>query len=67
MNAATRHLNVIPLSEAIPLRPGVCYCTMSRGQWDEVLQEVYDTGFTLLELDEQERPIQAYRKAVACG
>jgi hypothetical protein len=34
---------------------------MSVGQWDRLLAEAYDTGWTLLELDEQEWPVAAYR------
>ncbi len=67
MKSATQHLNPVPLSEVLPLRPGVCYATMSVGQWDGVLQEAYDVGFVLLVLDEEERPVGAYRKSAACG
>jgi len=37
--------------------------TMSTGQWDGFLQAAYDYGHTLLELDENEHPVRAYRKA----
>jgi hypothetical protein len=67
MKNATQHLNPLPLDEAVPLRPGVCYCTMSENQWDEVLQTMYDVGFVLLVLDDEERLIGAFRKAIACG
>jgi hypothetical protein len=40
---------------------------MSENQWDSVLQEAYDVGFVLLVLDDEERPVGAYRKSVACG
>jgi len=36
--------------------------TMSIGQWDGFLQTAYDNGATLLELDENEMPVRAYRK-----
>lgn len=36
--------------------------TMSPGQWDKLLQIAYDHGHTLLELDENEIPINIYRK-----
>lgn len=36
--------------------------TMSVGQWDQLLQSAYDTGATLLELDEHEIPARAYRR-----
>ena len=36
--------------------------TMAKGQWDTVLESAYQECCTLLELDEQENPIRAYRK-----
>jgi hypothetical protein len=36
--------------------------TMSPGQWDKLLQAAYDAGHTLLELDDFENPVRAYRK-----
>lgn len=36
--------------------------TMSDEQWDKFLQTAYDNGATLLELDENEIPIRAYRR-----
>jgi hypothetical protein len=62
---ATHQLN--PLSEVLPFRSGVCYCTMNADQWGELLQGAYDAGWTLLVLDDQERPLRAFRKAVVCG
>jgi hypothetical protein len=41
--------------------PG-CFITLSQGQWDVLLQGAYDRRWTLLELDDDERPIAAYRK-----
>jgi hypothetical protein len=38
--------------------------TMSINQWDALLQAGYDQGATLLELDDSERPVAAYR---SCG
>jgi hypothetical protein len=35
---------------------------MSRGQWDTLLQAAYDVGFVLVELDDDERPVKAYRR-----
>ena len=37
--------------------------TMSPGQWDKLLQEAYDRGCTLLEIDKNEMPAAAFRKA----
>lgn len=39
--------------------------TMSGGQWDNLLQAAYDSGATLLELDDNEIPTRAYRRADA--
>lgn len=36
--------------------------TMSIGQWDALLQEAYSTGWTLIELDDDEIPVKAYRR-----
>lgn len=54
-------LNEVPLS-TITDKPSVII-TMSTGQWDDLLQDAYDTGATLIELDENEHPVRAYRKA----
>lgn len=56
-------LDPIPVSEALPPRPGVITVTMSRGQWDALLAACYAAGDILLELDDQERPVAAYRRA----
>ena len=42
-------------------KPG-CFITMSPGQWDALLSTAYDRGWTLLELDDDERPVAAYSK-----
>lgn len=44
-------------------RAGI-YVTKSVGQWDSFLQNAYDQGWTLLELDAKERPVRAYRRAL---
>jgi hypothetical protein len=38
------------------------YITMAEDQWDEMLATAYDAGWILLELDDQERPVAAYRR-----
>jgi hypothetical protein len=43
-------------------RPGECIMIMSIGQWDALLQAAYDQGFVLWELDDNERPVAAYRR-----
>jgi len=55
-------LNRVPMADVLPPRPGTCYATMLHGQWDDMLQVVYDLGFVLLELDNEERPVRAYRR-----
>lgn len=52
----------IPLDMSKIVMPGTLSCTMSIGQWDETLMAFYDIGATLIELDDNERPIAAYRK-----
>jgi len=58
-------LRQIPLSEALPLRPGRLTITLSEGQWDALLAACYEGGDILLELDENERPVAAYQKAAS--
>ena len=36
--------------------------TMSVGQWDPLLQAAYDGGSILLELDDDEQPLRAFRR-----
>jgi hypothetical protein len=55
-------LKEIPLSEVLPLRRPEVIITMSIGQWDAYLESAYDYGFILIELDEWERPVRAFRK-----
>ncbi len=57
------HLHPIPLA-AVAFQPGTLTFTMSIGQWDTLLAEAYKRGHTLLELDDSERPVAAYR---LCG
>jgi hypothetical protein len=54
-------LNEIPLDGGTLLKRGVIV-TMSIGQWDKLLAATYDGGATLLELDDNEIPIKAYRR-----
>jgi hypothetical protein len=58
-------LREIPLS-AVTLERGHVIVTMSPGQWDALLASAYAQGFTLLELDANERPTRAYRLCT-CG
>jgi hypothetical protein len=54
-----KSLQAIPLDEALSRGRVV---TMSRGQWDALLAAAYDAGWTLLEVDDCERPVRAFRK-----
>jgi hypothetical protein len=54
-----RDLRPIPLSEAMSHGRVI---TMSVGQWDALLAAAYERGWTLLELDSNQRPIRAYRR-----
>ena len=56
-------LNPISM-EGIFLRPGLVV-TMSPGQWDQLLDDAYASGHTLLEVDDNEHPVRAYQKDAA--
>jgi len=36
--------------------------TMSPGQWDALLDEGYNRGALLLEIDQNEQPVRAYQR-----
>jgi hypothetical protein len=58
-------LNTISLDDAMNSLLGgkpLCFVTMSPGQWDGILQAAYDTGWVLIEVDDAEIPVRAYRK-----
>ena len=55
-----RDLRPIPLAETFADGRVI---TMSEGQWDAILAAAYNAGWTLLELDDRELPVRAYRKA----
>ena len=58
-------LNEVPLNPVMESllggKPSV-NVTMSIGQWDEFLQAAYDAGHNLIEMDDNEIPVRAYRK-----
>ena len=68
MQPCCRDLSPYPLADAIAAmterRPAVIV-TMSVGQWDVFLSAAYDGGCILLELDDDEIPVRAYRKREA--
>jgi hypothetical protein len=61
-----RDLRPYPLADALAAvagrTPGTLIITMSEGQWDALLAASYAQGWILLELDENETPVRAYRK-----
>lgn len=63
MKPLYRDLRRVPLDDVLPLRPGVLYITMAEDQWDAALAEAYRVGWVLLEVDANERPVAAYRRA----
>lgn len=57
-------LTQVPLPNPFPA-PGHLYITMSRGQWDKLLELSYDHGWTLLEIEEvdgEEKCVRAFKK-----
>jgi hypothetical protein len=54
-------LREVPLTDVLPVRR-LAYITMSVGQWDGLLAAAYAEGFVLLELDDDEQPVRAYRR-----
>ncbi|MCI0615273.1 hypothetical protein L0244_19960 [bacterium] len=59
------NLNEIPLSDVLPLRRPELIVTMSEGQWDKLLEISYERGWILLEVNDDEQPIKAYRRKVS--
>ena len=60
----TCDLRSIPLADALDfVTRRECVITMSVGQWDGALAAAYETGWILLELDDNEVPVRAYQKA----
>ena len=54
-------LHPIPLADVTFAR-GTMTFTMSQNQWDSLLAAAYERGATLLELDDDERPVAAYKR-----
>lgn len=61
-----RDLHPFPLAAALRAAlggaPPAIVMTMSVGQWDGLLSAAYEQGWILLELDDNEVPVRAYRK-----
>ena len=49
------------MNEILSCKPSVSV-TMSVGQWDCFLQASYNQGHKLIEVDDNEMPVRAYRK-----
>jgi hypothetical protein len=60
-----RDLHPFPLADVLLLgsQPKQLVVTMAEGQWDGLLSAAYELGWILLELDEDETPLRAYKKA----
>ena len=61
-----RDLHPFPVAEAMKALlggvPQACVMTMGIQQWDGLLSAAYIAGFILLELDENEKPVRAFKK-----
>jgi len=57
----SRDLRPYPLEKLC--EPGSLVVTMGDGQWDALLAAAYAEGWILLELDDDEKPVRAFRKA----
>ena len=55
-------LRRVDLGAVLPPRPGVAYATVGPGQWDLLLQHLYEQGLVVLEVDSRERVVAAYCK-----
>jgi hypothetical protein len=56
-----RDLTPYPLADALKKQPRVM--TMGEGQWNAMLAAAYEQGWILLELNDEEKPVRAYRRA----
>lgn len=55
-------LNEIPLTSLSLGGKSGLIITISKNQWDSLIQGIYERGGVLLELDHKDRPIRAFRK-----
>jgi hypothetical protein len=59
-------LNEIPIPEN-PFLPGTLTITISPGQWDEMIKQIYERGHLLLEIEEIngcQKVVKAYQHNV---
>jgi hypothetical protein len=55
------NLNKIDLKKVLQFKKGIII-TMLTGQWDKILEKIYEENGILLEVNEEEIPIEAYQK-----
>ena len=55
------NLNKIELKKVLQFKKGIII-TMLTGQWDKILEKIYEENGILLEVNEEEIPIEAYQK-----
>lgn len=55
-------LHEVPLSTVWPPQKAEVYITIDVGAWDDLIENSYNTGFVLLEMDANETPIKAFKK-----
>lgn len=59
-----RNLTSYPLADALDfVRRRELVITMGVGQWDAMLAAAYEEGWILLEINDDEKPVRAYRKS----
>ncbi len=56
------YLVPVSLAVVLPMVAPNVYVTMSPGQWDNLLRAAYDSQAVLLELDDDEKPVRAFRR-----
>ena len=62
---ALNEINLDGAMNALLGGKGAAVMTMSPNQWDALLNAAYQSGWTLLELDDREQPVKAYRRAAS--
>jgi hypothetical protein len=62
VRAGRSPLDEVPLASVWPPIAGECYATMSPDQWDDMLAAVYASGWILVEVNDDEKPVRAFRR-----
>src|SRR5262245_268539 len=64
MTTNPSELNTLPVDDVWPQKATNLYVTVSTGQpWDGLHRGAYDAGGIVLELNDNEEPVRAYREA----